>query len=278
MFDKQIYTSEERKTLEAIWQFQADPAISLHVEDKGLYYDETGYEMGGDYSNMEIKEALLAGHIRIFPFIQENLKSASYDVTLGEWFYRTDTLHNRLYYDYRSTRDIRRYFGEPLPAVTYEEWSKIQDATPFDSEIRPGDKVIVLNPGERILAHTNEFIGIRAPGTTNLQARSSSGRNGIVVCKDAGRGDPGYLGRWTMEIQNDNKERIALRVGERLAQMIFIHTGPVAEDYGQAGKYYKTGKLRDEVPGWRPEMMLPKSDKDKFSQPIVALNLIGKVA
>lgn len=278
MFEKQTYNDEERKTLELIWEHDTDPAISLLAEERGLKYNPNHYERGGVYSNLEIKEALYSGHIRIFPFDQENLKLASYDVTLGEWFYRTDVLHNRTDYNFHSERDIKRYFGEPLEAVTYGEWSKIHKTSVFDDEIMPDDRVIVLNPGERILAHTNEFIGIRAPGTTQMQARSSAGRNGIVVCKDAGWGDPGYLGRWTMEIQNDNKERVAFRVGERLAQLIFITTGPVYGEYGQGGKYYQSSSLREDVRKWQPLMMLPRTHKDKFTQPVITLSLIEKAA
>ena len=43
--------------------------------------------------------------------------------------------------------------------------------------------IIILKPGERILAHTHEFVGIRAEGgSAQVLSRSTWGRNGVAVC------------------------------------------------------------------------------------------------
>ncbi len=73
--------------------------------------------------------------------------------------------------------------------------------------------VISLKPGERILAHTHEFFGIKPPGACELKARSSWARNGIAVCFDAGFVDPGYINRLTLEIYNLNhRETVAIQL------------------------------------------------------------------
>ena len=80
-------------------------------------------------------------------------------------------------------------------------------------------------------------------GAADMQARSTWGRNGVAVCLDAGWGDPGYINRWTMEIYNMNQhESVVLPVGERIAQMVFYHTGPVEGEYANlTGKYQQAG-------------------------------------
>ena len=131
---------------------------------------------------------------------------------------------------------------------------------------------MVLQPGERMPAHSHDFIGINAPGTTTLQARSTWGRNGVAVCLDAGWGDPGYINRWTMEIYNMNEhESVVLPVGERIAQMVFYHTGPVEGEYASlSGKYQddSQGDLRSLIRDWKPEQMLPQAYKDSRTKPL----------
>ncbi len=231
-------------------------------------YDPSEFIGSGVYSDMEIKHALSEGHIRIFPFEEENLSGSSYDVRLGEYFFTTDRIQNKPVYNPFDPEDVLRYFEyEAKQATPHEELVAKRGLKPF-SNIAPDHPIILLNPNERILAHTHEFIGINPPGTTQMQARSTTGRNGVVVCKDAGWGDPGYKSRWTMEIQNDNSEIIPLPVGMRIAQIVFIHTGQTSSNYADKGKYYHNQKsLEDEIRNWRPDMMLPKAYNDEVQKP-----------
>jgi dCTP deaminase len=131
--------------------------------------------------------------------------------------------------------------------------------------ISPENKVIMLRPGETILAHTNEYIGGKDHITTMMKARSSLGRSFIEVCKCAGWGDVGYINRWTMEITNNSKNYlIPLVVGRRIAQLIFFETGPIeGADYAATGKYNPANNLKDLQKLWNPSMMLPQLYKDR---------------
>ncbi len=133
--------------------------------------------------------------------------------------------------------------------------------------ISPTDKVIILRPGETILAHTNEFIGGKNHITTMMKARSSMGRNFIEVCKCAGWGDVGYVNRWTMEITNNSKNYIIpLVVGRRIAQIIFFETGPILDtdqNYASTGKYATSTDITTLKKNWQPSEMLPKLYKDR---------------
>lgn len=246
--------------------------VSLDAEKQAEIsetYDSAYFEGSGVYSDVEIKEALNCGHIRIYPFEEENLSGTSYDVRLGEYFYITDRMQNRPVYNPYDVDDVARYF-QAKQAEPHHELCAKRGLEPFKN-IPPEHPVIILNPHERILAHTYEFIGIKPPGTSQMQARSTTGRNGVVVCKDAGWGDPGYRGRWTMEIQNDNNERVPLPVGMRIAQIVFLRSGKTESNYGNSGKYYQAQSLEDEIRNWHPEMMLPRAYKDEIKplQPLL---------
>lgn len=219
-------------------------------------------------SDKRILEEMKKGDIVIAPFSNDQLATSSYDVTLGEWFYREQpTKYNHSLYNIWSKEHMEHVWGADKVerAVKASEAFKKYNFD-WDSGIRPDDKVIVLRPGETILAHTNEFIGGKDHITTMMKARSSMGRNFIEVCKCAGWGDVGYVNRWTMEITNNSKNYIIpLVVGRRIAQIIFFETGPILErDYTKTGKYASSTNVAELKKAWKPEMMLPKlwADKD----------------
>lgn len=212
------------------------------------------------YSDKEIKAAVKKNHIVIHPYVEENINGSSVDVTLGEHFYVTDKIENQIGYNPYDPDDVKRYF-KYKKAMTHGEWQSRHKGLHFKGI--PDDLlIIVLKPHERILAHTAEFIGIKAPGTSEMRARSTTGRNGIVVCKDAGWGDPGYINRWTMEIQNDNEEWLPLIVGARIGQIVFHATGEVEKSYEQGGKYQSSGNIEELIKSWTPEQMVPQAYRD----------------
>lgn len=218
------------------------------------------------YSDTEIRAALKTGKIVCYPLIDENIRGSSIDLTLGEWFYNLDARPRNGFNPFDED-DVRRYFPKAQRAVPHGQWSADHKGLTWKN-IPEDHPIIVMQPGERILAHTHEFVGATyLAGTTMMKARSTWGRNGIVVCKDAGWGDPGYINRWTMEIQNDNPELVVLPVGERIAQMIFFHTGPVSLDYGSTGKYQSGRSLAEIVASWTPEQMMPRTYRDERRLP-----------
>ncbi len=234
----------------------------------------------GVYSNKQIISAMKTGHVVIHPFIKEHLAGSSIDVTLGNWFYRTERPSEGGFYNPFDKNAVNQYFGEPLQATTHKEWAEKYGRKRFKN-IPPDQQIIVLRPHERILAHTHEFIGIKAPGTSTMQARSTWGRNGVAVCLDAGWGDPGYINRWTMEIYNMNQhESVVLPVGERIAQVVFYETGEVDGEYKKlSGKYQDSlsSSLDKIISDWQPSQMLPRAYKDVRKQPIKIAGLTDHV-
>jgi dCTP deaminase len=205
-------------------------------------------------SDKQIEEEFFKDNIVIQPFNSSHMGNCSYDVTLGEWYYRGNPRDDLLIYNPWHD-DIDAYWTSLNQAreVTTKEM-----AQQYHSKI--GDKIIVIQPNELILGHTQEFIGGRNNITTMMKTRSSLGRSGISVCKCAGWGDVGYFSRWTMEIQNTLNVPVVLTVGKRIAQIVFMYTGEVSTDYN--GKYQKYSCLDRLMHEWKPDWMLPRLDKD----------------
>ncbi len=222
----------------------------------------------GIYSNTEIRAAIADGTIVCTPFNDSHVAEASIDFTLGYYFYKQEYDEQFRVYNPFDENEVDRYFKGPLAAIPHQEWCESNQMQPF-ANIPPDHPIIVLRPGERILAHTHEFIGIRAHGgAASVQSRSSWGRNGVAICFDAGWIDPGYINRITLEVYNLNKhESVVLPVGERIGQLVFHKTGPIDGSYedGQRGvssKYQHSSDLDTLIREWRPEMMLPRAYKD----------------
>ena len=233
----------------------------------------------GVYSNTEIKQAITDGVIVSVPYNEAHVSEASLDFTLGHYFYKQEVNEESLVYNPFDKNEVARYFKGPLEAMSHQDWCKKNNYNLFEN-IPANHPIIVLQPGERILAHTHEFVGIRAQGgACEVKSRSSWGRNGVAVCFDAGWIDPGYINRITLEIYNLNKhEAVVLPVGERVGQLIFHHTGPVDGDYsdgrgGISGKYQHTSDLDELIRTWSPEQMLPRSYKDKRKMPVIVKGL-----
>ncbi len=222
------------------------------------------------YSNIQIKAAIERGHIVYHPYVAEHIAGSSIDVTLGEWYYRTERPSQGGFYNPFDEDSVNQYFSTIMRAEIHREWADKHGRKLFVN-ISPDQPIIVLRPKERILGHTHEFIGIKAPGTSTMQARSTWGRNGVAVCLDAGWGDPGYINRWTMEIYNMNEhESVVLPVGERIAQMVFYETGPVDSEYKKLSGKYQTSDSQDLpaiIANWKPQQMLPRAYQDTRKMP-----------
>ena len=217
-------------------------------------------------SSAGIMRHIKLGNIIVSPFKMQNLKTSSYDLTLGEYYFEPQhpSFALNIYNPY-SKEEVKRIWGQPKKAPLAKDLAKLGVA-PQLLGARPKDRVILIPPKKVFLCHTDEFVGGRYCVTTMMKARSSTGRNFIEVCRDAGWGDVGYINRWTMEVANTSDDYwIPLVVGRRVAQMIFFEVEPPLElekDYTKSGKYQTSSDLKRLIKGWKPEDMLPRLYKD----------------
>jgi dCTP deaminase len=232
--------------------------------------------MSGVYSNTEIRQGIKDKHIVVYPYNPRHVNTSSIDVTLGEWYYNANSASHRMsVYDPYDEESVKEHFGEPRQAEPLGEIrarlrSMGDSASKLVAMLDDDHPAILLQPGRRILGHTHEFIGIKPPGTSSMQARSSTGRNGVVVCMCAGWGDSGFVNRWTMEIGNVNLVPTILPIGMRIAQIVLYHTGAVEGEYAtDTGSYqqHAANNFDEIVRAWRPWHMLPRSYKEVIQQP-----------
>ncbi len=212
----------------------------------------------GVMGDREIEIARELGQIVIEPFDNVLLKSSSYDVRLGGNFYVAEQVGHKVDFSPYSELEVQEYYKGPMKAIRAGEWCREHGRRQFLG-VDPDELVIVLRPGECILAHTVEFIGAVEGATTMMKARSSLGRINISSCDDAGWGDVGYINRWTMEIRNKNRSVwVPLVVGMPIAQVVFFHVAESVRSYSQSGHYQTSTDLTTLHNSWTPEMMLPK--------------------
>lgn len=216
----------------------------------------------GVLSKPAILRHIEIGNIEISPFSDKNVCNSSYDVRLGKYYFRQSMLKHTQTLNPFYEKSIKSLYGEvetALPTSDYK--SKLN---PFHN-LNDSDLLILISPGETILAHTLEFIGGRKCVTTEMRARSSIGRLGLAVCKCAGWGDVGYVNRWTMEITNFSSCIIPLPVGLRVAQIIFHEVESIndSDAYNLKGKYQAGFDMQKLQNDWKPEMMLPKLYQDQ---------------
>jgi len=135
-------------------------------------------------SDIDIFDQMRQGNIVISPFDEDSLSNCSYDVKLGNFFFRNETTLN--YFNPWSKRDVDFYWGSAIYAEECPLNEEYLRSIPAGERMNVSKKNIVLDPGETVLAHTEEFIGGRKNITTMMKARSSLGRCGIAICKCAG--------------------------------------------------------------------------------------------
>lgn len=205
-----------------------------------------------------------AGNIIIFPFNKRNLGGTTYDVRLGTHFFREQFRQGgNKFLNPFSERDVRKFWGTVQEAENAGTWMRDNGNL---TGITAQDRLIVIEPGETILAHTYEFIGGVNCVATEMKARSSMGRFGITVCKCASWGNVGFFTRWTMEITNLMVEaRLPLPAGMRIAQIVFNEVDPIDDRHGyqKTGKYQGESDLAELVSKWDPHMMLPRLHEDQ---------------
>ena len=156
------------------------------------------------YSSSDISQAMDDGRLSISDFDPARLGSNSYDLLLGNTFFD----------------------------VTWDAEGPLFTGPHIAED---GQRVYVPVSGT-MLGVTKDIIATRYNVVAQLQAKSSLGRMGITICRDAGLGDVGYDNHWTLEITSYVTEgRPFVIVGEAIAQIVFyeVKTPPTNTYTGQ---------------------------------------------
>ena len=157
-------------------------------------------------------------------------------------------------------KDVAGFYHGPFRAITHRQWADLSAHLPLRN-IPLDQPVISLKPGERILAYTHEFIGMKASGAYQIKTCSTWAKNGIAVCPGSGLIEAGSINRLTLQIYNlNNTESVVIPVGERLAQVCFFDAYDAVTDLNIHSDSYQPGKDIDTIiKNWSPTAMLPKA-------------------
>jgi dCTP deaminase len=150
----------------------------------------------------------------IEPFEPELVNPASYDVTVGS----TVLIE-------ANPKEIDQIYPGCKVVDQFVEWDLL-------------NYPLTLEPGEFILAHTREFIRVPINMEAVFCLKSSRGREGWEHAL-AGYIDPGFHGRVTLELKNNNRYHpLELRAGMRIGQLRFMKLDDVPlRPYSFTGRY-----------------------------------------
>lgn len=171
--------------------------------------DQPNYQLGGILTASAITKEIERGRIKIDQFDPACLGANSYDIHIGDTY---------------GMYEIHRFAIDPQDQSTF----RLNTFTfPKEGE--------AFYPGKLYLVSTKEKVGSDYFEPI-LTGRSSSGRLGISVHREAGFGDIGFYGNWTFQITVAYPTII--RAGMRLGQVYFI------SPCGEVDKLY-SGKYKD---------------------------------
>ena len=168
-------------------------------------------------SDSDIRKALKTGEIKITPKPSDGcIGAGSVDVALSDTFY------------------VRK---RPVDTKSIKDLSKT-DFTDVYDKIR--SKSIVLNPGEVVLAMTEEKLTL-APNICGwIQGRSRFARLGLTAHVASSFIQPGSNNRQVLEVANLAWFPVRIRKGMRICQIIFEKTQTKASvPYSKRGRYSK---------------------------------------
>ena len=177
-------------------------------------------------SNVDLWRRLEEGSIVIKPFPPKSrFSGASIDLTLWDEIRVFNTLKCP-FIDYRLTEEDSDYLVKVTDPV------KLDPNTP-----------LILHPGKVIICSTIEWVEVPGDLCAELHGRSSLARIGILP-HTAGKIDPGWKGRLTLEVSNVSEIPVALYPGVAICQIVFhelsspadlSYKGAVSRYQGQMG-------------------------------------------
>ncbi len=176
-------------------------------------------------SNVDILKYMDEGKIKITPEpnLDTQLGSCSIDCRLGNVF--------------RVFEHSKHAFIDLKTKVDVDDLMRKVDV--------PEGDAFTMQPGEFVLAATQEKLELADDVMARLEGRSSLGRLGIIVHSTAGLFDPGWVGNATLELGNLGRMPVILYPGMRICAFTFeqlsspstvpYHLKPANKYAGQGG-------------------------------------------
>jgi dCTP deaminase len=162
-------------------------------------------------SNIDIKKCLNNGEIKIVPLKNDQICSASVDLTLDDTFFQ-----------------IKPEYKEKTISLD------INNIDELLFQFKANE--VILRPGDLVLGRTLEKITLAPDICAILEGRSRYARVGLAIHITSGFINPGIDNRQILEIVNLSPCSLVLKPGIRICQVIFFRlTSPTSKPYAKFG-------------------------------------------
>ena len=156
-------------------------------------------------SDVDIRQALLRGHLDVFPLDDKDIQPSSIDIHLGNMIKYADP--------------IRNTEMDPLKTENIEMVTQSLNT-------RDG---FLLRPGMLLLVSTKEVITCGPQISACVFGISSLGRLGLSADGGSPFIDAGFTGTLTLELAATSDIPVRIRAGMRIAQVVFYRLESPAE-------------------------------------------------
>lgn len=191
------------------------------------------------------------------PWAEQYIQPASIDLPLGKYVASFPTVRTKGQAALQNIQCVPPNLGRPG-----KDYFNIVDLTTMVNGRNEG----MLDAQERCLSHTEWFFTFGPNLAGQVSTRSTAKRWGLDVCGSAGWIDPGYKGRVTLEIQNDNHQiPMMVKAGGVYAQLILFEVSGSDPKCAYQGHYNATPEE------WTPECMLPKALFSESQEGLIAV-------
>ena len=161
----------------------------------------------------EIRKLLKEGKLVVDPIDEPDvqIQSAGIDLKLGNEFMIFKTV-----------------------ACPYIDTRKKQDESYTEKVVLDKDRPFIIHPGEFVLAPVREYIRVPDDLAGSVDGKSSLGRLGIAIHTTSASINPGWEGRFVLEITNVGRMPVALYPGMRIAKLVLYKLSSACErPYGK---------------------------------------------
>ena len=179
-------------------------------------------------ADYQIQKEIESGRLLVDPFDSSLINPASLDIRLGDKFGYIKRNREQEYISY----GLDGSWVEKFPQIN--PLNKDSFSTVWQDGFGGGK---VIRPKEFVLTVSMETIGLPDDIAAVLMGKSSLGRLGLMQSSVAGLGDPGFKGKYVLEMYNYSDEPIKLTTGMKIGQLVFHRTKRVAKSYKETGRY-----------------------------------------
>lgn len=209
----------------------------------------------------QIYAAIQNNRIICTPFEERFLTQKSLLITLGYYYYRVELINEHGLYNPLDPEDTERFFDGPYKAATHGQWV-LQNGFAQLAHIPADQPVIALHPGERILAHSHQFIAVHADYQAHVSVATPWSNSGIDLTLTDYSIHSNKVDRLLFSLQNHNhNQTILLPLAQPIAEVTFYGT---AESETPA---FTSSDIESAIQIWSPDKLLPDIMQNPLQMP-----------